>query len=242
VQFTILIRKTIKFINFLLSIRHSMEMLDNACCYCQFCGSPDLVTSEKKYQSKTDEKQTTEFDIRPIELIGFKLGKERGRESGRESSLPAMLCMKCYNINSRYTSMKSCFPMYFISLDPTLCIIPHTLRVQMLHNKCYEADAHEILKEKRDKLEECYREWSVTNCNPCNGNKRGYQLPFTIGNVHINCWVIVDIIEEQEETKLQSEHFRIFRDLPFWISDIEEHKKADIANNGIIFVSPQISC
>ena len=38
--------------------------------------------------------------------------------------------------------------------------------------------------------------------------------------------------EEKEEVKLQSERFRIFRDLPFWISDIEEHKEADIANNG----------
>jgi hypothetical protein len=36
-----------------------------------------------------------------------------------------------------------------------------------------------------------------------------------------------------EEKDLQSaERFRIFRDLPFWISNIEEHKKVDIANNG----------
>jgi hypothetical protein len=28
--------------------------------------------------------------------------------------------------------------------------------------------------------------------------------------------------EEKEEVKLQSELFRIFRDLPFWISNIEE--------------------
>ena len=40
--------------------------------------------------------------------------------------------------------------------------------------------------------------------------------------------------EEQEGIKLQqsAERFRIFRHLPFWISNIEEHKKADIANNG----------
>jgi 16S rRNA G966 N2-methylase RsmD len=38
--------------------------------------------------------------------------------------------------------------------------------------------------------------------------------------------------EKEEEVKLQSERFRIFRDPPFWISKIEEHKKADIANNG----------
>ena len=38
---------------------------------------------------------------------------------------------------------------------------------------------------------------------------------------------------EEKEVKLQSaERFRIFRHLPFWISDIEEHKKADIANDG----------
>jgi hypothetical protein len=40
--------------------------------------------------------------------------------------------------------------------------------------------------------------------------------------------------EQKGEIKLQqsAERFRIFKDLPFWISDIEEHKKADIANNG----------
>jgi hypothetical protein len=40
--------------------------------------------------------------------------------------------------------------------------------------------------------------------------------------------------EEKEEIKPQqsAERFRIFKDLPFWISNIEEHKKADIANNG----------
>jgi hypothetical protein len=40
--------------------------------------------------------------------------------------------------------------------------------------------------------------------------------------------------EKAEEVKLQqsAERFRIFRDLPFWISSIEEHKKADIENNG----------
>jgi hypothetical protein len=39
--------------------------------------------------------------------------------------------------------------------------------------------------------------------------------------------------DKEEEIKLQSaERFRIFKDLPFWISSIEEHKKADIANNG----------
>jgi hypothetical protein len=37
--------------------------------------------------------------------------------------------------------------------------------------------------------------------------------------------------EEQEGIKLQqsAERFRIFRHLPFWIPNIEEHKKADIA-------------
>jgi hypothetical protein len=40
--------------------------------------------------------------------------------------------------------------------------------------------------------------------------------------------------KKEEKIKLQqsAERFKIFKDLPFWISDIEEHKKADIANNG----------
>jgi hypothetical protein len=38
--------------------------------------------------------------------------------------------------------------------------------------------------------------------------------------------------KEKEEIALRTERFRIFRDLPFWISDREEHKKADIANSG----------
>jgi hypothetical protein len=34
-----------------------------------------------------------------------------------------------------------------------------------------------------------------------------------------------EVKEEQEEIKVQSAGpFRIFKDLPFWISDIEEHK------------------
>jgi hypothetical protein len=38
--------------------------------------------------------------------------------------------------------------------------------------------------------------------------------------------------EKEQETKLQKERFAIFRDKPFWISDVKEHKKADIANKG----------
>ena len=39
--------------------------------------------------------------------------------------------------------------------------------------------------------------------------------------------------QKEQEVKLQSaERFAIFKNLPFWISDVEEHKKADIANNG----------
>jgi hypothetical protein len=38
--------------------------------------------------------------------------------------------------------------------------------------------------------------------------------------------------EEEEEIKLQAQCFEIFKGLPFWISDINEHKQHDIANNG----------
>jgi hypothetical protein len=37
---------------------------------------------------------------------------------------------------------------------------------------------------------------------------------------------------EENEDLQSAEHFRIFRDLPFWICNIEEHKQRDIANNG----------
>ena len=39
--------------------------------------------------------------------------------------------------------------------------------------------------------------------------------------------------EQEEEIKLNSQRFAIFRDKPFWISDVKEHKKADIANKGL---------
>jgi hypothetical protein len=38
--------------------------------------------------------------------------------------------------------------------------------------------------------------------------------------------------KQQREINLQFEQFGIFANKPFWISDIEEHKKADIANDG----------
>ena len=38
--------------------------------------------------------------------------------------------------------------------------------------------------------------------------------------------------EEKEEIKLQLQRFAIFKDLPFWISDRDEHKQRDIANSG----------
>ena len=38
--------------------------------------------------------------------------------------------------------------------------------------------------------------------------------------------------EKEQEVELQSERFRIFKDLPFWISDVEEHKAEDIRTKG----------
>lgn len=38
--------------------------------------------------------------------------------------------------------------------------------------------------------------------------------------------------ERNKEIKLQRERFAVFRDKPFWISDVKEHKKADIASKG----------
>jgi hypothetical protein len=41
--------------------------------------------------------------------------------------------------------------------------------------------------------------------------------------------------EEKEDNniiKLKSEQFSVFRDKPFYISDIEEHKRQDIINKG----------
>jgi hypothetical protein len=38
---------------------------------------------------------------------------------------------------------------------------------------------------------------------------------------------------EEKIIKLQRERFVIFRHKPFWISDVKEHKKADIANKGV---------
>jgi hypothetical protein len=39
--------------------------------------------------------------------------------------------------------------------------------------------------------------------------------------------------EQQQEIKLNSQRFAIFRDKPFWISDLTQHKRADIANKGL---------
>jgi hypothetical protein len=41
--------------------------------------------------------------------------------------------------------------------------------------------------------------------------------------------------ENKKQIQLQSERFAVFRDKPFWISDIKEHKKADIANKGACY-------
>ena len=38
--------------------------------------------------------------------------------------------------------------------------------------------------------------------------------------------------KEQKEIQLQRERFGIFQNKPFWISDVKEHKKADIVNKG----------
>jgi hypothetical protein len=37
--------------------------------------------------------------------------------------------------------------------------------------------------------------------------------------------------ERQQELKLNSERFAIFRDKPFWISDVKEHKQRDSPRN-----------
>jgi hypothetical protein len=36
-------------------------------------------------------------------------------------------------------------------------------------------------------------------------------------------------------SKLQSEYFAIFQHKPFWITDVNEHKKADITNKGACY-------
>jgi hypothetical protein len=38
--------------------------------------------------------------------------------------------------------------------------------------------------------------------------------------------------DRETTTILQSKHFAIFRNKPFWIQNVKEHKKADIANKG----------
>jgi hypothetical protein len=37
---------------------------------------------------------------------------------------------------------------------------------------------------------------------------------------------------QEKEIQLQRERFAIFRDKPFWISDVKEHKKADMIHKG----------
>jgi hypothetical protein len=41
-----------------------------------------------------------------------------------------------------------------------------------------------------------------------------------------------DSHQEEKEIQLQSKHFEIFRNKPFWISNVEEHKAEDIRTKG----------
>jgi hypothetical protein len=192
-----------KFINSSMGSETIMEALGD---YCQICGSIELMDSLEKYGRRATGKKTNEFDIRPANLAGLKFGSEKEWERDRESEVHSKVCIRCLNLNPRTISTNSRVPMYFITLYyeklELVCIIPHALRVQLLTNKYYEADTHDLLKEKKDELKAVYSEWSLTNHHPCKGNKLGYQIALKIGGIQATCWVMVDLEEDRYVLRL----------------------------------------
>ena len=108
-------------------------------------------------------------------------------------------------IKKTHQDNESCFPIHYISLNPKVCVIPvipHGLIVQLKHHCYYEADVHDLLKDLKDKLERCYNVRSSENRNTCKDNKIGHRITFSIGNLTVSCWVIVDILEDRIALRL----------------------------------------